>query len=225
MTLSAVKIFHASQLADTVVVSNSFWNSLSSKLPALLLAEALASLAFVAIASILIAQGKFLLDIASPDNSVGASKKKRLMTEHVTIDISKLLLCIAIDTLGSANEAIPLAGEIVDAIYAPVAALILRRLFQESNVVLILEFVEEILPFTDVLPLATVCWVVETFFGGGDIARVLRIGDFGKNEQLKLLKMQQFDDEIPRDSSKDSSIEDAVVVKPISSYEKSLDEK
>ena len=70
LSASQVKIFDASQLTDTVVVSNSFWNSLSSKLPTLLLAELLASVAFVAIASILIAQGKFLLDVVtSPDNN------------------------------------------------------------------------------------------------------------------------------------------------------------
>ena len=118
-----------------------------------------------------------------------ASKKKRRTTNNnVTIDMTKLLICIAIDTLGSANEAIPIVGEVIDVIYAPIAALLLRQLFQGSNVVLLLEFVEEILPFTDILPLATICWVIETFFSGGDIARVLRIGDFG-NEQLMKMKI------------------------------------
>jgi len=41
------------------------------------------------------------------------------------------------------------------------------------------EFIEELVPFADVLPLATICWVVESFAGGSDLARVLQIGDFG----------------------------------------------
>ena len=63
--------------------------------------------------------------------------------------------------------------------YAPVAALALRTIFQGSNVVFALEFVEEILPFTDILPLATICWVVETYFGDSDVAKTLQIGVYG----------------------------------------------
>jgi len=80
--------------------------------------------------------------------------------------------------VGAANEVIPLVGELVDVIYAPIAALLLRQLFSGSNVVFLLEFTEEILPFTDVLPLATICWVVESFFSSGRLARALRIGEF-----------------------------------------------
>ena len=44
-----------------------------------------------------------------------------------------------------------------------------------------LEFAEEILPLTDILPLATICWVVETYFGDSDIARILQVGVYGPN--------------------------------------------
>ena len=146
----------------------------------------------------------------------------------MTIDMTKLLICIAIDTLGSANEAIPIVGEVMDVFYAPIAALLLRQLFQGSNVVLLLEFVEEILPFTDVLPLATICWVIETFFSGGDIARVLRIGDFGNEQMMKMRTEIQFNDDdtiIPRETRKESSVKDAVVVEAIRKDKKLLDEK
>ena len=63
-------------------------------------------------------------------------------------------------------------------IYAPIAALLLRQLFSGSNIIFLLEFTEEILPFTDVLPLATICWIVESFFGEGNLARALKIGEF-----------------------------------------------
>ena len=70
---------------------------------------------------------------------------------------SKLLLCILIDIVGTSSELLPVLGEVTDVAWAPVAALGLRSLFQ-SNTVFALEFAEEILPFTDVVPLATICW-------------------------------------------------------------------
>jgi hypothetical protein len=35
---------------------------------------------------------------------------------------------------------------------------------------------EEILPFTDVLPLATICWVVDTFLVDSELAKLLQLG-------------------------------------------------
>ncbi len=39
-----------------------------------------------------------------------------------------------------------------------------------------LEFMEEILPLAVILPLATICWITETYFGDSDLARTLQIG-------------------------------------------------
>jgi len=38
------------------------------------------------------------------------------------------------------------------------------------------EFAEEILPFTDIIPFATLCWVVDTYFPDSDVAGVLQLG-------------------------------------------------
>ena len=197
-TLTSVKVFDGSEITDSVVISGTFWSTLTSQLPYLLLSQLLAAITFVAIASVVTAQGKFVLDQVSSkiedDNDIRTRNGKsarstsfRRATDpaHVpttpTLDFSKLFLCICIDILGSANEAIPLVGELVDVIYAPVAALLLRRLFSGSNIVFLLEFAEEILPLTDVLPLATICWVVEAFYGTGNLARALGIGQFAPN--------------------------------------------
>jgi len=136
----------------------------------------------VAIASVVASQGQFLIDKVSSD-AQKSKQFKRLedVSQPVQLDFTKLLLCIVIDILGSANEAIPLVGELVDVVYAPIAALLLRQLFNGSNVVFLLEFGEEILPFTDILPLATICWVVEAFFGNGNLAKALRIGTYAPN--------------------------------------------
>ena len=99
----------------------------------------------------------------------------------VAPDVPKLLLCLLIDILGTSSELLPIVGEFTDIAYAPIAALALRSLFQGSNVVFALEFAEEILPLTDILPLATICWVVETYFGDSDVARILQVGVYGPN--------------------------------------------
>lgn len=168
-----------SDLTDTVVRSNTFWSTLSSKLPYFIAAELLSTFTFVAIAYVLAKQSQLVLDKVSSD-AQKPKQFKRLdeISPPVQLDFAKLLLCIVIDTLGSANEAVPLVGELVDVVYAPIAALLLRQLFNGSNVVFLLEFAEEILPFTDVLPLATICWVVEAFFGNGNLAKALRIGAY-----------------------------------------------
>lgn len=76
-------------------------------------------------------------------------------------DFGKLVLCIVIDVIGTSSELIPFVGELTDIAWAPLAAIALRSLYG-SNIVFVLEFVEEILPFTDILPLATL-WYVHGF--------------------------------------------------------------
>ena len=192
MVTSVVKVFDGSQITNEVVVSNSYWSNLVSKLPYIIAAELLAAVIFVAIASIITSSGKFILDqVANNDNDIQSTSRQGINNQFRKandppprqLDFAKLLLCICIDIIGSANEAIPLVGELVDVIYAPIAALLLRQLFSGSNIVALLEFTEEILPFTDILPLATICWICESFFGDSSLARVLRIGEFAPDRE------------------------------------------
>lgn len=98
----------------------------------------------------------------------------------VSMDLGKLGLCILLDLIGSSSELLPIVGEATDIVWAPIAALLLRNLFYGSNIVLALEFAEEILPFTDILPLATLCWVVDTFYGDTEAARALGLGSYSR---------------------------------------------
>jgi hypothetical protein len=102
------------------------------------------------------------------------------------VDLSKLALCVLIDVVGSSSELLPIVGEVTDVVWAPIAALLTRNLFYGSNVVLILEFAEEILPFTDILPLATLCWVLDTYFGESEAARALGLGSFSNRARVDL---------------------------------------
>ena len=92
-------------------------------------------------------------------------------------DYKKLLISLTIDIIGTSSELIPIVGEISDIAYAPFAAYVLRSLYGGSNIIFALEFVEEILPFTDILPLATICWVIETYYYDSDIAKLLQINN------------------------------------------------
>ena len=84
----------------------------------------------------------------------------------------KLVACIAIDALGDSSFLLPGLGEFADGIYAPLEAYLLGALFQ-SNAVSAIGFVEEALPFTDVIPTATLAWVLETLCADWAIAKAL----------------------------------------------------
>jgi len=193
MVTCAVPVFDGSQIANEVIVSNNYWSTLVSKLPYIIAAEMLAAVIFIAIVSIITSKGKYIFDqVSNNDNDIIQSTSRQGLNNQFRkandppprqLDFAKLLLCICIDILGSANEAIPLVGELVDVVYAPIAALLLRQLFSGSNIVALLEFTEEILPFTDILPLATICWICEAFFENSSLARVLRIGEFAPDRE------------------------------------------
>jgi hypothetical protein len=83
-----------------------------------------------------------------------------------------------IDLIGTMSVTVPFLGEVTDALWAPIAATTLRSIYGGSNVIFALEFLEEILPFTDIIPLATLCWTIESFYGDSDLAKLLRIGQY-----------------------------------------------
>ncbi|CAD7953846.1 unnamed protein product [Amoebophrya sp. A120] len=73
----------------------------------------------------------------------------------------KLVFCLLLDLFGVASFLLPGFGELADISYAPVQAYLLYRLFNNSFRIAALGFAEEILPGTDVLPTATLAWVLE----------------------------------------------------------------
>lgn len=72
----------------------------------------------------------------------------------------KLVFCIAIDVVSDSSFLLPGIGELEDVAWAPVSALLLKNLFASDRVA-VAEFVKEILPFTDIIPLATTIWLFE----------------------------------------------------------------
>ncbi|KQO23030.1 hypothetical protein ASF10_08640 [Flavobacterium sp. Leaf82] len=78
----------------------------------------------------------------------------------------KLLLGVLLDAIGMISFTIPLLGEFSDVIWAPIAAFIMTRMYKGrvGKVASILTFVEEALPFTDVIPSFTLTWIYTYYF-------------------------------------------------------------
>jgi hypothetical protein len=80
--------------------------------------------------------------------------------------IKKLLLGLLFDAVGMVTFTIPLIGEFADVVWAPIAAFIMSKMYKGrvGRVAAVLTFVEEILPFTDVIPSFTITWIYTYFF-------------------------------------------------------------
>lgn len=188
-----IETFDGSSIVDPVVVSDAFWTTLGAKITSLILGQLLATIVFTMVLSLAATQLSGIFDRATKgfvETIFGQSQKKKLRIPNdidtavassqtkPTIDLQKLAICLAIDVLGSSSELLPIVGELTDVFYAPLAATLLRSLFFGSNVVFLLEFGEEILPFTDIIPFATICWVVDTLAPTSGLAKLLQLGDY-----------------------------------------------
>mmetsp|Transcript_9646 Transcript_9646/g.20152 ORF Transcript_9646/g.20152 Transcript_9646/m.20152 type:complete len:100 (+) Transcript_9646:3-302(+) len=91
----------------------------------------------------------------------------------------KLLACLGLDFCGNASYLIPGLGEGFDLAYAPAQAVALQMLFN-SKFITVFGLAEEILPFTDIVPTATLAWILETFFAETALGRMLGMAsDYG----------------------------------------------
>jgi hypothetical protein len=73
----------------------------------------------------------------------------------------KLVASLAIDFLGNATFVVPGLGELADVFWAPVSMKLVDMLYSESSPhAKYVAFLEEVLPFTDIIPTATLSWYV-----------------------------------------------------------------
>ncbi|MCD2425015.1 hypothetical protein LQ567_19680 [Niabella pedocola] len=73
-----------------------------------------------------------------------------------------LLFCILMDIIGCLSFTIPGVGEFADVIWAPVSAIILAKTFGGTRGMFggVFNFMEEILPGTDIIPTFTIMWLL-----------------------------------------------------------------
>ena len=72
-----------------------------------------------------------------------------------------LWLCLLLDAIGMISYFIPAWGEWIDALWAPIAALLFYLLFGGKTAAIgsVITLLEEALPFTDFLPLVTIMYL------------------------------------------------------------------
>ncbi|CAN0072943.1 unnamed protein product, partial [Heterosigma akashiwo] len=71
----------------------------------------------------------------------------------------RLALSLLIDFLGNTSYLLPGLGEGADLVWAPTQALLLRKMYKDTVPwAQYVGFAEELLPFTDITPTATLAW-------------------------------------------------------------------
>ena len=73
----------------------------------------------------------------------------------------QLIASLFFDAIGMISYTIPMAAEIIDIIWAPISAIILAKMYpgRIGKVAAIIDFLEEILPETDIIPTFTLTWI------------------------------------------------------------------
>lgn len=68
---------------------------------------------------------------------------------------------IIYDLIGMLSIIIPVVGPLFDLIWAPIAARQMRKMYKgtEGKIASVIVFIEEVLPFTDVVPTFTLMWL------------------------------------------------------------------
>ena len=84
--------------------------------------------------------------------------------------MNKLMLGLLFDAIGMVSFVIPGIGEFADVVWAPLAGFLMTRMYKGrvGKVAGILTFVEEIIPFTDVIPSFTITWIYTYLIKGSE---------------------------------------------------------
>jgi hypothetical protein len=74
----------------------------------------------------------------------------------------RLLVSLLLDLIGSSSYLLPLVGEGADVAWAPIQTILIMAMYDKTSPNLkYVSFLEEILPFTDIVPSATIGWVLQ----------------------------------------------------------------
>jgi len=97
------------------------------------------------------------------------------------VDFNMLYLCIFIDIIGDTSYLFPGVGEGEDLLWAPLSALAVSTIFK-SRAVGTIDFAKEILPFSDLLPVATLSWVLKYLYPDSSLAKLLGLSNATKTD-------------------------------------------
>ena len=84
------------------------------------------------------------------------------MKEEKKLFLPNIGICILMDLIGMASFALPAIGETFDLIWAPISGYVFFKLFGGRLGLIggVLDFLEELLPFTDIIPSFTIAWFI-----------------------------------------------------------------
>jgi len=85
----------------------------------------------------------------------------KVKIENVDNKKRDLILGLLFDGIGMLSFSIPLLGEFSDVVWAPLAGFLMTWMYKGNlgKVAGIFTFLEEIIPFTDVIPSFTLTWI------------------------------------------------------------------
>lgn len=85
-----------------------------------------------------------------------------MITDQKKPVLPNFILCIVLDLVGMASYIIPAMGEFADTVWAPVSGFLFFTLFGGRFGLIggVLNFLEEIIPFTDFIPSFTIAWFI-----------------------------------------------------------------
>ena len=91
---------------------------------------------------------------------------------------NKLLVkSLMYDAIGMASTSIPLVGPFLDLLWAPYAAKQMSAMYpgKKGKLASVLVFLEEILPFTDVIPTFTLMWLYTYVWKKQEFGQVIEV--------------------------------------------------
>jgi hypothetical protein len=76
--------------------------------------------------------------------------------------LPNIAICIIMDIIGMATYFFPALGEFGDIVWAPISGYVFYKLFGGRFGLIggVLNFLEEIIPFTDIIPSFTIAWFI-----------------------------------------------------------------
>lgn len=76
--------------------------------------------------------------------------------------VPNIALCIVLDIIGMITYLVPALGEFADVVWAPVSGILFFLLFggRFGAIGGVLNFLEEIIPYTDIIPSFTIAWFI-----------------------------------------------------------------
>eukprot|EP00465_Bigelowiella_longifila_P012988 CAMPEP_0185258220 /NCGR_PEP_ID=MMETSP1359-20130426/7173_1 /TAXON_ID=552665 /ORGANISM="Bigelowiella longifila, Strain CCMP242" /LENGTH=207 /DNA_ID=CAMNT_0027843619 /DNA_START=26 /DNA_END=649 /DNA_ORIENTATION=- len=99
------------------------------------------------------------------ERSVGVRSERRSNNAIRDDKWTKLVVCLLIDFIGMSTYTVPALGETADVGWAPISAVLVQYLFG-NGLLTSVSFLEELLPGTDIIPTATIAWILENSEAG-----------------------------------------------------------